>query len=376
MDWLDALIAAPTPPGADALLEAGRPIVIYGAGRAGTRLRATLLERGARVRHFLDAEASTCAPRCDLPVYLPAEDPLTAEERREAVGVVAIYNPTVDVPALMVDLHQLGYGTVLNFIAAHSALADALGDWYSLSARHTYADASGEIRRAHSLMADATSRLLFRRLLEFRLTGDYHLLPAPDSEHQYCPPDLPRWQNPVRFVDGGAYRGETLGALFAHGYQVDAVAAFEPDPASFAVLSEFVLRRAEPGVTHYALWPCAIYSSAQRLSFRAGQEEASALGDGGSCMVHAVTLDVALKSFDPTLIKLDLEGAEYEALLGARCTIAESRPGLAVCVYHRPEHLWQVPLLIDGWDCGYRLHLRLHAHSGFEAVLYAVPSAT
>ena len=44
---------------------------------------------------------------------------------------------------------------------------------------------------------------------------------------------------------------------------------------------------------------------------------------------------------------MDIEGAEYEALLGARGTISKYRPGLAISLYHRPADLWQIPLLIN-----------------------------
>lgn len=44
---------------------------------------------------------------------------------------------------------------------------------------------------------------------------------------------------------------------------------------------------------------------------------------------------------------MDIEGAEYEALLGARDIIFKYRPGLAISLYHRPADLWRIPLLIN-----------------------------
>jgi len=61
--------------------------------------------------------------------------------------------------------------------------------------------------------------------------------------------------------------------------------------------------------------------------------------------------------------------------LGARQTVVEHRPSLAICLYHCPEHLWQIPSLLRDWDLGYRFYLRAHCFNGLELVLYAFPGA-
>jgi hypothetical protein len=76
--------------------------------------------------------------------------------------------------------------------------------------------------------------------------------------------------------------------------------------------------------------------------------------------VQSIALDEALPGFKPTLIKMDIEGAEPEALKGAIGIIKESRPQLAICVYHKFDHYWRIPLFIDSLKCGYRLYLRQH----------------
>jgi hypothetical protein len=91
-----------------------------------------------------------------------------------------------------------------------------------------------------------------------------------------------------------------------------------------------------------------------------------------------VALDDVLAGWRPTLIKMDIEGSELAALYGARHLIAESRPSLAISVYHKPDHLWRIPLLLASWPelGGYRYYLRSHGFNGFDAVLYASPSAS
>ncbi|HEX4565633.1 MAG TPA: FkbM family methyltransferase, partial [Vicinamibacterales bacterium] len=123
-------------------------------------------------------------------------------------------------------------------------------------------------------------------------------------------------------------------------------------------------------------WPCAVGDRTEPISFSHGLGEASRVTARGGGSTIAVALDDVMAGWRPTLIKMDIEGSEIEALLGARASIAANRPSLAICVYHRPDHLWRVPLLLSSWRelDGYRYYLRAHAFDGFDTVLYANPS--
>ncbi|MFC1925964.1 FkbM family methyltransferase, partial [Chloroflexota bacterium] len=87
---------------------------------------------------------------------------------------------------------------------------------------------------------------------------------------------------------------------------------------------------------------------------------------------EVVALDDVIPSFSPNLIKYDIEGVEYEGLMGAKGLIHRDRPGLAICLYHRPQHMWQIPLLIKSWELGYELFMRSHKNNGFDVVMYAI----
>jgi len=72
-------------------------------------------------------------------------------------------------------------------------------------------------------------------------------------------------------------------------------------------------------------------------------------------------------------IKLDVEGAERDALAGASRLLARTRSRLAVSVYHRPQDLWELPSYLDSLGLGYRLYLRTEGEDGMDIVCYAVP---
>lgn len=71
-------------------------------------------------------------------------------------------------------------------------------------------------------------------------------------------------------------------------------------------------------------------------------------------------------------IKMDVEGAEIESLKGARQTILRDKPKLAICIYHKPQDLIELPRYIKTIVPEYKLYIRHHSNGPGENVLYAV----
>jgi hypothetical protein len=98
---------------------------------------------------------------------------------------------------------------------------------------------------------------------------------------------------------------------------------------------------------------------------------ASRVDSTGDTLIQCAAIDEALPGFSPNFIKMDVEGAELSALWGARRTILEHRPALAISLYHTAAHLWQLPLLAASWyGNGAKYYLRSHGCNGFELVFY------
>jgi FkbM family methyltransferase len=177
----------------------------------------------------------------------------------------------------------------------------------------------------------------------------------------------------MSFVDCGAFVGDTLSDVAALEVGVDAVYAFEPDVSNFGRLARYGSEFAAATGARVALWPCAVAGASGVVRFHSEGGETGHLASDGEGVVTAVALDDALPSVPVTDLKMDIEGAELDALRGAERTIRRTRPRLAICVYHRAEHLWEIPLFVRDLDLGYDFYLRSHGHYGFDVVMYAVP---
>ena len=102
-------------------------------------------------------------------------------------------------------------------------------------------------------------------------------------------------------------------------------------------------------------------------------EAGSAFCNTGNFEVDCISLDEELRNEMPSFLKLDIEGAEADALEGAQNIIKTFKPIIAICVYHRPPDLWQIPLFLNQLNTDYIFFLRIHENDGFGTVVYAIP---
>ena len=101
---------------------------------------------------------------------------------------------------------------------------------------------------------------------------------------------------------------------------------------------------------------------------------ANTITDEGSQKVIGVTLDSDIKE-KIDLIKMDIEGCEERALMGAIGHIKNDTPILLISVYHNHNDLWKLPKLIYSVNDNYQFFLRYFGNRYYptEIVLIAIP---
>ena len=107
------------------------------------------------------------------------------------------------------------------------------------------------------------------------------------------------------------------------------------------------------------------------LGFAGDYSKTSRLAaDDGNEIVELDTIDNVLNGRKATFIKMDIEGAEYQALLGAKETIRKYRPRMALSIYHKPQDIIEIPSLLLKCDVEYKYALRQYSSTGDETILY------
>lgn len=342
------------------------PLLIYGAGNTGRAVYAYLGQQGREVLAFVDQNATPGQTVADRPV-LSLQQCVDTYAPGRVTLLVAIHNRDVDMPPLLHSLGQWGFKAVLTMIDYANTFPEDRSFRYWLSPRRVLLDNRPQIEQLHELLGDDLSRSWLEKVVTFRLTGAYSTLPPPCLQDQYVPAGLPRWPDPLRLIDCGAYDGDTLELLKHQGYSFEALLAFEPDPCNF---SKLILHCPD---TERVVLPCGVGASNEMVTFSAGGGEGSHISQEGGTTIQLLRIDDCFPQFRPNLIKMDVEGAELAALAGLAATLRKYRPCLAISLYHRPADLWEIPLLLHSWGLGYRLFLRGHYYSSFDTVLYAYP---
>lgn len=96
--------------------------------------------------------------------------------------------------------------------------------------------------------------------------------------------------------------------------------------------------------------------------------------DVGNQGIEVVTLDEDIS--EPIgIIKMDIEGAEKDAILGAKYHIQQEKPKLLISAYHCPSDIFEIPELIYNMRDDYKFYIRYNGHGSIwpcDYVLFAV----
>ncbi len=348
------------------VLPDGKPVWIFGTGQFGRDLCRALQKVGYPVSGFVETKPS--APKAmDLPVLSWQQ---WAAEHSVAPLCVGIFNRGTPLGQLEALARQAGAQDVYLPWDLYHFLRPQMGWRFWLSEPERVLNHIDALAAAVELMDDVISQRCMLDIATFRLGLNTAYGSFQHPENQYFNPlTLSDFRiKPLRFVDGGAYNGDTYLELSSMT-EVETAYLFEPDAANFVDLTRHVARIGRK----VQCLPLGLSDAYRILSFNAGSGEGASISDKGTAHIAVVALDDVLANDAVDFIKLDVEGAELQALQGARRVIQRSRPVLALSLYHRPQDLWELPLAIADLCDDYRFHVRQHYFNTFDSVLYAVP---
>ena len=172
------------------------------------------------------------------------------------------------------------------------------------------------------------------------------------------------------FIDAGCYDG-TSSKYFCEWCLDKANAkiyAFEADKDNVQKCGHVL----EQLGIEYELIEKGLWSHNTTLCFKAEGTVGSRIDEVGEDRVEVVSLDKYLQDEIATFIKMDIEGAELEALKGAEQQIRKYKPKLAISIYHKPNDIWEIPKLILEYNPEYKLYLRHYTFSEGDTILYAI----
>lgn len=204
-----------------------------------------------------------------------------------------------------------------------------------------------------------SKRTLSAILMNWAVLNTQYPLTVKSIFPDYWEPDLfPNNQDDV-LVDVGAYTGDSIAQYVQiYGNRYKKIYAYEVSPDSCETmranveklgLHDVMVRNKGAGSRRRELFlsRSASDASANQLSAdeTAGQR------------IEVVPLDEDVPE-KVTFLKMDIEGAEWDTLLGCERIITQDRPKLAICLYHGYDDLWRIPALIESMNPNYDMYLR------------------
>lgn len=177
-----------------------------------------------------------------------------------------------------------------------------------------------------------------------------------------------------KFVDCGASIAESASGLIdVTNRQFERIWMIEPDRKNVKALHSFVDGLDESLGKRISIHPCAVSDVKTRMAFHHEGGHGGFLADDATLpeedFVDVVRLDDLLDT-EPTLIKMDIEGAELSALRGASKCVASARPKLAISAYHRASDLLDLSETAFELNPNYRVGLRHHTEERWDTCLY------
>lgn len=293
---------------------------------------------------------SNCLPTKDFPTWFKENN-----NKKIFVTMVGSQCNKDGLPTALFDIAQVEFS---HFAKVESELIYSMNiEFYDYFLHHI-----PQLQTSFNLMADLTSARCFLEYLRVVLENDFWRLQQNSLMEKYWGYDKNRGRQFYRHLEDevwlnvGACNGDTIFRFLQNGYDFSRICAIDSNADA--------LRRCKTSLK---------LLSKGNISDKISFHEAK-LGCNGQ------SIDKLFGDVHPSLINMDIEGAENEAIRGAADVIRRYRPVLAVCAYHRPEDLCVLPQTINSITNDYVFFLRKYPNfqgslhnSREEIVLYAVP---
>ena len=329
----------------DVLSRETRPIVVYGMGNGADKLIDRFNKYGIRISDFFASDGFVRGHTFHgMRVKSFSE---IKETYSDFVIVLSFASNRAEVIDMLSDID----GKYEMYVPDMPVAGDEYFD------REFYNAHYGEIVSAYSLFTDKDSKNAYANIINYKLTGKMRYIMDAYSEKDELYAEL-NTSEIEKFIDAGAYNGDTVREGIEYFPNLKEVIAIEPDPKNYKKLVKFIDSVEKPMIKAVN---SAVWSSVGGSEFSASGNRNSSVSSTASYQ-HKDT-EISLISIDslaesPDYIKYDVEGAELEALIGSRDTVNAHRPSILVSLYHRSRDIFEIPIYVAREHPFYRMKLR------------------
>jgi FkbM family methyltransferase len=246
---------------------------------------------------------------------------------------------------------------------------DIMGFGWSLD-NHFLNDNMDTLNEMYNVFSDTKSKESFFAYVKSRSLSNWMHIQQFVCEHMYFPEFIDLNLN-ESFVDCGAFDGDTLKLFLNKVSNWDNYFAIEPSIEPYNKLCAFIDSNKLKNVEALKI---GIWKKRSTLNF-IEENDISHIVEGkleNGTNIEVDSIDNIFNDKKVSFIKMDLEGSELEALEGAKNSILKHKPTLAISIYHKQAHLFDIFTFINDLGLDYKFYFRIHTKVGSDAVLYAL----
>ncbi|GBU25038.1 hypothetical protein R83H12_01677 [Fibrobacteria bacterium R8-3-H12] len=224
------------------------------------------------------------------------------------------------------------------------------------------------------LLADEHSKKVYLGIIKARyglgIYSDFYTKQVQYFENEYF-----KYGDDEFLIDCGAYDGNTIDDFIKFVPNFKGIISFEATPATFEILKKNYGNNPKIQLINKACW-----SESTKLTFKVDSRTSGdyinagnriiPFSDDNTISIEATSIDALELQEKVTFIKMDIEGAELEALKGAKKTILRDKPRLAIAIYHSNEDMFCIAEYIHEIMPEYKLYVKHHWINSWETILY------
>jgi len=341
-------------------------VYIFGAKELGKRFYDFFSQSGIKVLGFIDNDpARQNQEFCGCKIF---NIDILADKKDEIIIVIASINYLYEINQ---QIKGLGFKKVVPcpvFYVLDSNIYRAEPSFNAIV--EDLAINKQKYLNLYNILEDEKSKKVLAALVNFRLTFDFSvfskIIDTDACIGQYFKENFLKFGENDIFIDGGGFDGDTtLKFIDKVNNKYNKILFFEPDKESFLKAKENL-----KDYKNIEFCQKGLYLKSEVFRFNSSGSFGSAIDKDGNTKIEVVSIDKILNK-KADYIKMDIEGAELEALKGARKQL-EQGVQLAVSLYHKNHDIWEIPEYIKQINPNYRIYIRHYTNAIFETVLYAV----
>ena len=342
------------------VLENLKKVYIFGAQRLGEKIYKQCTQSGIEVLAFIDNDTNKQGK------YFLEKSILSLSEVKDKNSIIIIASTTY-LGDILKQLKKLTYKNYIPYPILSIYNGDNfLPEYTFYNMQQDLVDNKFKYISLLLSVVDDKSRETLDKLINFRLSLDPSCLDYSSANH-YFEQEIYKIGNDEVFIDGGGYTGDSTQDFIERvNGEYQKIFVFEPDNNLFKEATENL-----KGQQNIYFIQKGLYSKDGSVTFNATGELDGSITDEGNHLIEVTSIDSAIQD-KITFIKLDIEGAEADALMGAKNHLIRDSPKLAIACYHKSEDLWHLPQTISKINNNYRFFFRHYSQTSLETVLYCV----